>query len=69
MLIFLRIFTRRDSSCDIHENGPIPGKKIDQFVQDFPFAIITFFFELAFLEKKERTNARKMYTFSSKVLI
>ena len=69
MLIFLRILTWRDSSSDIHENGSIPGKKIDQFVQDFPFALITFLFELAFLEKKERTDARKMYTFSSKVLI
>ena len=66
MLIFLRIFTRRDSYCDIHENGPIPGKKNRPICARFPSAIITFVFELAFLEKRSALTLEKCILFRQK---
>ena len=66
MLIFLRIFTWQNSWYDRYENGPIPAKKIRQFVQDFPFALITFLCELFFLEEKERTDPRNCFFFRQK---
>jgi len=43
---------------NFHESGPIPARKIDQFVLDFFYTLVTFHFHLFFLIEKEHTDAK-----------